>query len=338
MAYREDILQQPQAVLNTLNRWGMTPSLEQVVHRLRSGEYRRVVLTGMGSSLYALIPLWYRLLDAGIQTIWVETGELLHYGAEWVKPEDLLIVVSQSGRSAEVVELIKRNPSPILGVTNTPESPLAQAAQALILTDAGEEATVSCKTYVATLTSLALLGESCLGRDLEPLQNALKFTARQMESYLSRMDDHVNHLGGILREVEHVIYAGRGVSLASAETAGLITKESVKIPAEGMSAAAFRHGPFELISPRLFVLVFEGEDPTRALHRKLVDEVNRLQGRAQLVGESAQDEVFHLQPLNAQVRPLLEILPVQVMTLALAQLRGRIAGEFTLASKVTDVQ
>ncbi|BAJ62935.1 SIS domain-containing protein [Anaerolinea thermophila] len=338
MAYREDILQQPQAVLNTLNRWGMTPSLEQVVHRLRSGEYRRVVLTGMGSSLYALIPLWYRLLDAGIQTLWVETGELLHYGAEWVKPEDLLVVVSQSGRSAEVVELIKRNPSPILGVTNTPESPLAQTAETLVLTDAGEEATVSCKTYVATLTSLALLGEAFLGNDLLQLQRGLEATAFQMEAYLSRVDDHVNHLAGILQGIEHVIYAGRGVSLASAETAGLITKESVKIPAEGMSAAAFRHGPFELISPRLFVLVFEGEEPTRALHRNLVNEVNRLQGRAQLAGESAQDEVFHLQPLNIHVRPLMEILPVQMMTLALAHLRGRIAGEFTLASKVTDVQ
>lgn len=338
MAYRDDLLQQPQAVLNTLARWEMPQSLEQIIRRLRSGSFRRIVLTGMGSSLYALIPLSYRLLDAGYPVLWVETGELLHYGSEWVKPEDLLIVVSQSGRSAEVVELIKRTSASILGVTNTPESPLAQVSRALVLTDAGEEATVSCKTYVATLTSLALLGETFLGKNLEQLHKELEATAHQMEVYLSRMQDHLNHLAGILQGVEHVIYAGRGVSLASAETAGLITKESVKIPAEGMSAAAFRHGPFELISSNLFVLVFEGEEPTRALQRKLVEEVNRLRGKAQLVGESTQDEVFHLQVINAQMRPLLEILPVQMMTLALAQLRGRIAGEFTLASKVTDVQ
>ncbi|WP_298010727.1 MULTISPECIES: SIS domain-containing protein [Anaerolinea] len=338
MAYREDILQQPQAVRNTLSRWALTPSLDQTLRRLRSGGFRRVVLTGMGSSLYALIPLWYHLLDEGYHALWVETGELLHYGIGWVKPDDLLIVVSQSGRSAEVVEWISRAQATILGVTNTPESPLAKASHALILTEAGEEATVSCKTYVATLTSLALLGEVCVGGDPEALRDLLNRTAEQMETYLTRIDAHIQHLLGVLQGVEHVIYAGRGISLASAETAGLITKESVKIPAEGMSAAAFRHGPFELISPRLFVLVFEGEEPARALNRKLVDEINRYQGKAHLVGESASEETFSIQPLAVQARPLLEILPVQMMTLSLAQLRGRVAGEFTLASKITDVQ
>ena len=117
------------------------------------------VLTGMGSSFHALHPLHVRLIGRGIWSTLVETSELIHHQLELLGPGTLLVVVSQSGRSAETVRLLEaKSGSPVVGVTNTAGSPLATAADATVFTRAGEEASVSCKTYVAALLALAWLG------------------------------------------------------------------------------------------------------------------------------------------------------------------------------------
>ncbi len=88
----------------------------------------------------------------------------------------LLVLVSQSGRSAEILRLLEavRGQGVVtLGLTNTAESPLAREATAVVLTHAGEEATVSCKTYLATQMALAWLGEVLAGGDREAARAAL---------------------------------------------------------------------------------------------------------------------------------------------------------------------
>lgn len=73
---------------------------------------------------------------------------------------DVVVAVSQSGASAEISRLLGMLPSKtrLVGVTNTAESPLARTARDVVLARAGLEATVACKTYVATLAALAWLG------------------------------------------------------------------------------------------------------------------------------------------------------------------------------------
>jgi glutamine---fructose-6-phosphate transaminase (isomerizing) len=105
-----------------------------------------------------------------------------------------------------------------------------------------------------------------------------------------------------------------------------------------MSSAAFRHGPLEMVSDQLFVLVFEGSGADGIMNRRLVDEINSLGGRARLVGPSAVDRALQIPELTDTVRPIFEILPVQMLTLAWAELHGHTAGEFARASKVTGVE
>ena len=76
---------------------------------------------------------------------------------------------------------------------------------------------------------------------------------------------------------------GRGISVASAGTGGLILIESVHIAAEGMSSAAFRRGPFEMIGPETFVLVYKGCGESIALIKKLADDITSADGFAALV-------------------------------------------------------
>lgn len=339
MGYREDILNQPKALAATLDAVAQPPDIiADTGSDFLHGSLKRLVLTGMGSSLYAQYPLYLKLLSAGFPVTLIETSELIHHAAALLAPHTCVLAVSQSGRSAEILALLEKHTGRLLAVSNAVDSPLVAAAHGALLTQAGEEHTVSCKTYIASLAALEVFGEALLGRPLAPRLAELWAVLPRIEQYLAEWQRHVAEFQQLLAGIQNVIYAGRGASLAAALTAGLTTKESTRAAAEGMSSAAFRHGPLEMVSERLFVLVFEGDEPTRRLNQRLVDEINTLGGRARLAGPSAPPGATHLPQVPPAAYPILEILPVQMLTLALAGLHGRTAGEFSQATKVTGIE
>ncbi len=317
----------------------MPPALEAVWRRLGDGAFTRVVLTGMGGSFHGLWPLYLRLLEQGRPAVMVETSELLHYQRPLVGPGSLLVVVSQSGRSAEVVRLLEeaRGRATVVAVTNTPDGPLAREAEATLLTHAGTESTVSCKTWVTAQMALQWLAGVLGGEDREAVRAALGAAAGAAAGYLEGWRAHVEALGRELLGVRDVFVLGRGPSLAAVGTGGLILKESTHRQAEGMSSAAFRHGPIEMIGDAVFVLVYAGPARTRGLNERIVADVRAAGGRAALVSEDAEAPAWRL-PFSEPLRPLLELLPVEMMTLALAALDGREAGRFTIAGKVTSTE
>ena len=125
--------------------------------------------------------------------------------------------------------------------------------------------------------------------------------------------------------------------MAAAETGGLILKESTHTHAEGLSAAAFRHGPFELLSDAVFVLVFEGDERAAPFSRKLAADIREAGGRSALVSPRSSG-ILRTPECSERLRPLMEILPVEMLTLALAAIKGREPGRFERATKVTVVE
>ena len=170
-SYLHDLIEQPNAVARTIAALADEQGLDRLSGSLCSGRWRRVVLTGMGSSYWACRPLYLRLLKEGLTPVMVETGELIHYERDWLSADTLVVAVSQSGRSVEIVRLLEcaRGRSEIIGVTNTPDSPLATGSAATLLMRAGSECTVSCKTYLATLLALDWLGDLLCGSDRRSL-------------------------------------------------------------------------------------------------------------------------------------------------------------------------
>jgi glutamine---fructose-6-phosphate transaminase (isomerizing) len=335
-AYLRDILDQPRALDETLAGLEVSKTLHQLAARLQQGKFKTVVLTGMGSSFHALHPLNIELVNHGLTAMMVETSELLHYRSRLFDPKTLIVAVSQSGQSAEVVRLleINRGKSAVIAITNTPGSPLAERADATILTRAGQEFSVSCKTYVTALMALQWLGDAVCKRDLRRTRQELKTASPAVRDYLAQWKEHVHNLAQMLKGTRHLFLVGRGSSLAAVGTGALIVKESDHFHAEGMSSAAFRHGPFEMLSDETFVLVFAGEHKTRELNQRLFEDVREERGRAELVGEGAESPCA-LPSAPRSINPILEILPVQMVTLALAAQVGREPGRFELASKVT---
>jgi glutamine---fructose-6-phosphate transaminase (isomerizing) len=338
--YLRDLLDQPRALENTLAGLDRSKELLQLGRRLNQKKFQRIVLTGMGSSFYALHPLSLQLISHGFTAVVVETSELIHYKARFFDPRTLIIAVSQSGQSAEMVRLaeVNRKRSAVIAVTNTPESSLVKHATAALFSHAGSEFSVSCKTYVAALMVLKWLGDILCERDVRQSRRELRHAAPAAAAYLADWKDYVASLTQRLNRIKHLFLVGRGASLAAVGTGALIVKESDHFHAEGMSSAAFRHGPFEMLSEDTFVVVFSGDEKTRDLNHRLVDDIREGGGRAEIVGEAAKLDCFRLENHGSSVRTILEILPIQMITLALAALAGREAGKFELATKVTTTE
>jgi glucosamine--fructose-6-phosphate aminotransferase (isomerizing) len=336
--FLRDVLDQPRALRETLRGLpDQSTALRDLAHRLAGGDFRQVVLTGMGSSFYALHPLALRLVERGLAVQLVETSELIHYMPALLNPANLIVVVSQSGRSAETVRLLEQAGKGVtlVGVTNTADGPLAVQAQIPLLTRAGDEAAVACKTYSVTLLALAWLGDVFCSADLSRSQADLGQAAQAAEQYLAHWQAHVEELRQTLTGVRQMFLVGRGPSLAAVGNGALTTKEAVHLHAEGLSSAAFRHGPLEIVSAETLALVFAGLPATAELNRRLAADVVSAGGRAALVTEEPTPGPFHLPPTSAAGLPILETLPTQLVILALAALQGQIAGRFSHATKVT---
>ncbi len=335
--YLGDILDQPRAVRETVAGLDVTDELRRIFARAHHGEFRVLILTGMGSSFFGLRPLQLELIEHGYLAITVETSELIHYEKKLMSAEALIVAVSQSGRSAEVIRLLDDNSgtAPVLAITNTPDSPLASRSDAAILTRAGKEHSVTCKTYVAALAALRWLGDVLCERDLRQSRRELESAEPLIGEYLGGWEQHVGGFMELLEGVRDLFLLGRGASVAAAQCGALIIKESAHFHAEGMSSAAFRHGPFEILGKEIVALIFAGDTRTRGLNRGLLQDVREGGGRAEWIGEDATFAPCALPKGPGSIAPILEILPIQMVTLALALLAGREPGRFTLATKVT---
>jgi glucosamine--fructose-6-phosphate aminotransferase (isomerizing) len=338
--YLQDILDQPQALQATLDSLRADTSLFARIAQLRRTPHARIVLTGMGSSLHAQYPLELMLTAQGETVVRVDSSELIHSMPALLSSESIIVAVSQSGQSAEIVKLLEMNNgrAKVIGVTNTAGSPLAVRSDVMLLTQCGDEYSVSAKTYVATLAALEVLGAAWCGVAADDLYAELLQVPAMVSSYLKDWREHVESLAAEMEGVTRLFIVGRGRSLAASATGALTTKESTRTPAEGMSSAAFRHGPMEMSSPQTMVLVFEGQGEMSALNAKLVRDVHAWSGRSELIGPAARVQAFRIPAMPARLLPIVEILPIQMMILAVAANLGLEAGQFVHATKITSVE
>ncbi|HEY0388215.1 MAG TPA: SIS domain-containing protein [Gaiellales bacterium] len=291
-----------------------------------------IVFTGMGSSYDACYPVVTTLAGRGVDCWMLDTAELLHFRMAALRPGGLLVCVSQSGESAELVRLVEQlpQPRPILAtVTNGPSNTLAHAADIPLDTGAGEEHGPSTMTFAAALAVLdAVTGDP-------PVERA----AREMERLLAEPDALAERLAAWIDGRPTLALVGRGSARAAAEMGALTLKEAARFPAESLQAAQFRHGPLELAGPRLAVMVIATEPRTRDLELGLARELGGA-GAAVLVvsqdGEAPDGcESVAVGPLEEGLAAAAATIPAQLLAWRLARSRGLTPGEFAIAGKVT---
>lgn len=366
--YLSDILDQPNALRLALKQLDLS-NLEPIRQALAARRIERIVMTGMGASFFALYPAWVELAAAGLSAIWVDSAELVHHTPALLDERALVWIASQSGRSAEVVSLLRvmhaRQPAGLIAITNDPSSPLGQMGQhgdggllhALLELHAAPEQTPSTRTYlnmmaIALLAALAL-DPSGSGQDrLEMGMSDLELTAAGIQAYVADWEDALRRIESAFplpaaahsKNVTSLVLLGRGPSLASACTGALCLQEVVKLPALGLQAAQFRHGPLEIARPGLPVWIFEGQSGSHAagLNRNLWSDLRRLDVNAQLLtalptgDRGASDEGLLPIPAASGVGlPLAEIVPIQLLAYSLSLRAGIIPGAFHHIGKIT---
>jgi glucosamine--fructose-6-phosphate aminotransferase (isomerizing) len=298
----------------------------------------------MGSSFYAVYPALIYLVERGMVAVGMETAELLHHYMPLLDDHTLLIAISQSGFSVEMMRLIDEVGTrvPVFGITNTSTSPLAQQSDITFFLNAGAEETVTTKTYTCTLAALHMLARALTGMPLETTTSALRRTADAIGTALPGWRDQAGELAAQLKASHFLTFLGRGPSRASAMTGALVTKETAKIPTEGMIGGQFRHGPIEVISPETTTIIFTGISRTRHLDLSLAAALARLEGKVVSVGNSdqqVQDTLTVNVPASDEWRnPIAEIVPIQLLAARLAEQRGLEIGKFKYGGKITTTE
>jgi glucosamine--fructose-6-phosphate aminotransferase (isomerizing) len=255
-------------------------------------------------------------------------------------PGTLLIVISQSGASAEVEALLEQLPAPrpvVLGVVNELDSPLARGADVVIELHAGPELAVGTRSYVNTLAACALLASAAVGGDAAA---ELRTAVGALAHYLGRWRERVEEVTAALLPAPRLVVLGRGPSLAAARTGALIVKEAAKVHAEGLSSSEFRHGPLELVDEHLSAVMLPGPPATSTLNARLAADIAGYGGRVGWLGASGAPEgtsAVAAPNCGGAAAPVGEIVPLQLLCVALAEAAGIEPGVFRYLQKVTRV-
>ncbi len=324
-----DIKAQPdslRSVIELHSRGG----LSDTASLLRSAE--DVIFTGMGSSLFACIPAAHLLIDKGVRASVVDAAELLYYQIALCTRGTVVLLVSRSGETVEVVKLLhalKQKACRVIGVTNEPQSTLAREAEICILTGSRSDQLVALQTYTGTVTTLLMLAGI---EKPEHLPDALSQAITRL------LDATPNSSWARALEKTPAVYLlGRGPSLASVREGALLFNESARAPSVAMTAASFRHGSVEVISPSFFGFVFATQPATAALDRQLAADIVTAGGQAVEIGPMS-SELPSMTWLDPVVAPVLEIVVVQIAAWWLAERKGIQAGTFQFAPLVTSTE
>ena len=339
-AYVQDILSQADSVTVALSKFDPT-SLKPLIQSMQRADFDRIVLTGMGASLFASYPVWLQLINAGFPAYWIDCSELIHHAQTIITNRTLVWITSQSGRSAEVVSLLeiaKKAGATILGIVNDLKSPLAGGAPYQMPIHAEVEKTVSTRTYINTLAVSQLTALALINGNIQHGLDELSFTADGMAHYVSDWEIQLQSIRDRIKPTPTLILLGRGGSLAATYTGALILGEASKIAAIGMQAAEFRHGPMELASPNSTVIIFAGPHETQELNMRLHKDLKEADAHPLWI---TTPDNTHIEPQLFAPRaigiglPLAEIMPIQMLTIHMALENGIEPGKFFRSGKVT---
>jgi glucosamine--fructose-6-phosphate aminotransferase (isomerizing) len=222
-----------------------------------------VVLVARGSSDFAAIYGRY-IIEVACRRPVVLAAPSLHtlYEVATDYRGYLAIAVSQSGRTPEIVtvlERMKNNGARTVAVTNGPDSPLAELAEATIDLQAGTERAVpATKTFSASLLAFAVISHA-LG-DVPWREDDLDNLGDQARAVLDD-GEAARRVATQLRSAPGLISVGRGYLYPVALEAALKLKETTSMLADGYSAADLRHGPVAVVQRDFPVLAFSAPGP-----------------------------------------------------------------------------
>lgn len=247
----------------------------------------------------------------------------------FLKEKTLLVLISQSGETADTLEALrsaKKRGSKTIGIVNVQGSTLVRESDHHILTQAGPELCVlATKSFTAQLALVTLLAYASAdkyfeGREL--IANAIKAIREMLED--QEKIEKIKKIAKGIAKKEHLYTIGRGLNYPTALEAALKIKEVSYIHAEGFAGGELKHGSIALIEKGTPVIVFAGNDETKA---EIISNAMEVRSRgAYVIGISPEpNEVFDewIQVADLpNAMPIIGSVPAQILSYYLAIERG----------------
>jgi len=322
---RSEIEQQPQALRVTLD--ALLPRTDELAAAV-SGT-RHVLFIARGTSDNAAVYGSYLLqVRAGRLATLASPSVATVYRARLDLSGVLAVALSQSGQTEEIVDTLvwaRDCGACTIAVTNRGDSPLAEAADVALITQAGTERAVpATKTFTTQLAALAVLG---IGLGAEVDVGQLRAVPDEIERLLAAPMD-LDPVVAELAKVAGVVVSGRGFAYSAALELALKLKEACYLHAMGLSYADLLHGPIAVVgSGTPAIIVASASGPTLGPSIALARRVSRSGARAYGVGggDALAEACSRALPgprLPEWLAPIGLIVPGQLLAEALARKLG----------------
>ena len=289
---------------------------------------RGIYFLGCGTASYAALSGTYLMAQIAGRRSNFLLGSEFKYHERFLGPESLVIALSQSGETVDIIEGVqaaKRRGASIAALVNAPGSTLARMADFVVPLDAGpEQCVLSTKAYTAKLAVLLLTAYALAGRLPEGQALLHRAAAGIAQALEGECVATVRRVAAAQVKREHLFAIGRGVSYPTALEASLKIKEVSYMHAEGFAGGELKHGVIALIEDGTPCLVFAPSDETRA---DVLSGAMELRARGgTIIGVSPEpNEAFHVHiPVMdvGDASPLVNVIPAQLLGYHLALLRG----------------
>ena len=305
-----------------------------------------IKIAACGTSWHAGLAGKYMLEQLARIPVEVDYASEFRYRGPVLRDTDLLIVISQSGETADTIAAMreaKLSGCKVLAICNVQGSMIHREADGTILTHAGPEIGVaSTKAFTSQMVAIYLfasyLAELRGTIDLEKAKELAQDLAElplKIEQLLNDADS-IEELSKDFFRVQDFLYLGRGINFPVALEWALKLKEISYIHAEGYPAGEMKHGPNALIDEKLPVVVVntrdEGNPASELRYEKTHSNIVEVKARDGIVvsvltegdgmSSKVSDHVIEVPPTSDLLGPILSIVPLQLLSYHIAVRRG----------------
>ena len=338
---QKEIFEQPHAIADTLDGVvGITPDLFGAGAKDVFEQIDSVLILACGTSYYAGLTARYWLEDIAKIPVTVEIASEYRYRASIPNPRSLVIVISQSGETADTLSALRHAQS--LGMKNTlticnvPTSTMMRECKLAYATRAGIEVGVaSTKAFTAQLTALFLLtltlaklkGRLSVEKEAQCIASMRSMPAMLKE--VLALEPQIMAWAEKLARQEHAIFLGRNLHYPIALEGALKLKETSYIYAQAYPAGELKHGPLALITDGVPVVVVAPNDELFEKSKSNMQEIRARGGELFVFTEVGADiesepglNVIRVPGHYKHLSPIMHVLPLQILAYHTACARG----------------
>jgi glucosamine--fructose-6-phosphate aminotransferase (isomerizing) len=329
----KEIFEQPKTIANAL-RGRIKDGKIKLSVNFDAKKIDKIIITACGTSWHsALIGKYLLERIAGIPTE-VDYASEFRYRHPIVRDNNLLIVISQSGETADTLAALRETKNcQTLGIINSVGSTIAREVKSGIYLHAGPEIGVaSTKAFTSQVASLILLAlyikEQISGELNQVLSDELLTISEKIQTILDQAEN-IKVISQNFVSAKNLLYLGRGINFPVALEGALKLKEVSYIHAEGYPAAEMKHGPIALIDKNMFVVFIVNHGP---IFEKIISNMQEVRARGGRIiaitdvkdaaVEKLSEFIITVPSVSEELSPLVNIIPLQLMSYYVASANG----------------